>query len=42
VIAPSIRLDPNLREPIAAGIAACLETSALYLDDCEARVTAGQ
>ena len=39
VIAPSIRLDPSLRAPVAEGIAACLESSARYLDDCEARAT---
>jgi hypothetical protein len=33
VIVPSIRLRPQLRRPIAEGIAACLETSASYLDD---------
>jgi hypothetical protein len=37
VIAPSVRLNPGLRTPIAEGIAACLDTSARYLDDCEAR-----
>lgn len=33
VIYPSTRLSPQLRKPIAEGIAACLETSASYLDD---------
>ena len=37
VIAPSIQLDPGLRVPVAEGIAACLETSARYLDDCKRR-----
>ena len=32
VIAPTLRLKPDLLEPIAAGIAVSLETSALYLD----------
>jgi len=35
VIAPSVQLDSGLRSPIAEGIAACLETSARYLDDCQ-------
>jgi len=33
VILPSVRIDPPLRARIAEGIAACLETSARYLDD---------
>lgn len=37
VIAPSIRLNPQLRNPIAEGIAACLETSACYLDNLSRR-----
>jgi hypothetical protein len=37
VIAPSLRLDPALRSPVANGIAACLETSARYLDDLSRR-----
>jgi hypothetical protein len=37
VVGPSIRLDPDLRIPIAQGIAACLETSARYLDDLSLR-----
>ena len=32
VIAPTLKLRPDLLEPIAAGIAVSLETSALYLD----------
>ncbi len=39
VIAPSIRLERGLRVPISEGIAACLESSTRYLDDCEARTT---
>jgi hypothetical protein len=39
VIAPSVRLQPGLRVPIVEGIAACLESSARYLDDCKARTT---
>jgi hypothetical protein len=37
VIEPSLRLNPALRKPIAVGIAACLETSARYLDDLSRR-----
>ena len=37
VIVPSVRLNPALRIPIAEGIAACLETSARYLDDLSER-----
>ena len=37
VIVPSIQLNPALRIPIAEGIAACLETSARYLDDLSER-----
>lgn len=33
VVRPSIALNPDLRAPIAQGIASCLETSARYLDD---------
>lgn len=33
VIYPSTRLSPQLRKPIAEGIAACLETSVTYLDE---------
>jgi len=33
VILPSTRLSPQLRKPIAEGIAACLVTSASYLDE---------
>lgn len=33
VLAPSVRINPTLRILIAEGIAACLETSARYLDD---------
>lgn len=33
VLAPSVRMNPGLRVFIAEGIAACLETSARYLDD---------
>jgi hypothetical protein len=40
VIAPSLLLDPALRSPIADGIAACLETSARYLDDLSRRANA--
>jgi hypothetical protein len=37
VIVPSVQRNPQLRRPIAEGIAACLETSARYLDDLCAR-----
>jgi hypothetical protein len=37
VIQPSVRLQPDLRTPIAEGIASCLETSARYLDDLSQR-----
>ncbi len=37
VIAPSVRRRPPVRASIAAGIAACLETLASYLDDLVAR-----
>ena len=39
VIVPSVRESPQLRKPIAEGIAACLETSARYLDDLCARAS---
>ncbi len=32
VIMPTLRLKPDLLEPIAAGIAVSMDTSALYLD----------
>jgi hypothetical protein len=38
VVLPSIALNPELRIPIAYGIASCLETSARYLDDLSLRV----
>ena len=37
VILPSVQRDHELHRPIAEGIAACLETSARYLDDLCAR-----
>ena len=37
VVVPSIRTYPDLSIPIAEGIAACLETSARYLDDLSRR-----
>jgi Iron-containing redox enzyme len=37
VIIPSVQREPQLRLPIAEGIASCLETSAHYLDDLCAR-----
>lgn len=37
VVRPSIGLSPDLRTPIAHGIASCLETSARYLDDLSRR-----
>jgi hypothetical protein len=37
VVRPSIELNPDLRAPIAQGIASCLETSARYLDDLSLR-----
>jgi hypothetical protein len=37
VIVPSVQQAPQLRRPIAEGIAMCLETSARYLDDLCAR-----
>src|SRR6266545_2813098 len=37
VVRPSIGLNPDLRAPIAQGIASCLETSARYLDDLSLR-----
>jgi heme oxygenase-like protein len=37
VLIPSIRANPELRAPIAAGIAACLVTSGHYLDDLSRR-----
>lgn len=37
VIASSVSTRPGLRTPVAKGIAACLETSAIYLDDLLAR-----
>jgi pyrroloquinoline quinone (PQQ) biosynthesis protein C len=39
VIVPSAERNPLLRRPIAEGTAACLETSARYLDDLRARIT---
>ena len=41
VVRPSIGLNPDLRAPIAQGIASCLETSARYLDDLSLRAQAG-
>lgn len=40
VIGPSVRVDPSLRPRIAEGIAACLETSAAYLDYLSERARA--
>jgi len=37
VLLPSIRTNPELRAPIAAGIASCIVTSARYLDDLSRR-----
>src|SRR5262249_17242913 len=37
VLLPSIRAKPEVRAPIAAGIATCLVTSGLYLDDLSRR-----
>lgn len=37
VLLPSIRTNPELRAPMAAGIATCLVTSARYLDDLSRR-----
>jgi len=37
VLLPSMRAKPELRAPIAAGIATCLVTSAHYLDDLSRR-----
>ena len=37
VLLPSIRINSELRAPIAAGIATCLVTSARYLDDLSRR-----
>jgi len=37
VVRPSLALNPDLRTPIAHGIASCLETSARYLDDLSRR-----
>jgi hypothetical protein len=42
VIVPSVQQVPHLRRPIAEGIAACLETSARYLDDLCTRVSRPQ
>jgi pyrroloquinoline quinone (PQQ) biosynthesis protein C len=39
VIASSVRLNPSLRESIAEGIAACLDTSARYLDEISQRAS---
>lgn len=38
VIGPSVAQRRDLRAPIANGVAACLETSRLYLDDLRRRV----
>jgi pyrroloquinoline quinone (PQQ) biosynthesis protein C len=38
VIGASVEAQPSVSAAIAAGIASCLETSALYLDDLERRV----
>jgi hypothetical protein len=40
VVQPSLRVNPDLRRPVAQGVAACLQTSAWYLDDLSRRAAA--